>query len=373
MKYFYSFFCLSVLLSLSANSQSNLLGTWYLDHIIKDEVVYNNYYNDNTIFDIEFTDTVSFGDYLEFNTGHGCNASNGIYIPTSNEITIEIVGTTLADCLTTPHAQYETLFLDELTYDEGATSIIHNYTITGADEEEVLTLINEASGNSLVYKKQQPNTLLVSTWWLHQIDIPGNSIIDIPQTDAPNIIFTNTISTFPILPEVNGFGECEIFNANYSINFNGGNNIQLADFVQSLGGCPNMSYESTYFQILADESSNFFEFEIINNGSTLILTDLLGARLIYGDSTLSIEENNMDNLNISIRQNPVKNLLRLDFNDSILNKDITYQIYSIEGKLIKSSDLKHDSINVEYLNSGIYFIHFLSPDKRKSIIKFSKK
>ena len=81
----------------------------------------------------------------------------------------------------------------------------------------------------------------------------------------------------------------------------------------------------------------------------------------------------MDNLNISIRKNPVENQLRLDFNNSLLTNNIEYQIYSIEGKLIKSSDLKHNTINVEYLNSGIYFIHFLSIGKRKSIIKFSKK
>jgi len=373
MKHFYIIFYLAIILSLNSYSQSELVGTWYLDHIIKDEVIHHNYFNDNTVFSLQFTNMVSFENYLEFNMGHGCNVSNGVYLADSNEITIEIVGSTLADCLATPHTQYETLFLEELTYDEGSTSIIHNYTITGSDEEEILTLINEASGNSLVYKKQQPNTLLVSTWWLHQIDRSGDPIINIPQSDAPFITFTNTVSILPTLPEVAGFGECESFFANYNVTFNGANNIKLSNFVQTLGGCPNMTYEGVYFQILGNEASNFFEFEIINNGSTLILTDSLGSKLIYGDTSLSVEKQRMDKLTIAIKQNPVENQLKLKVNNLTFTNKIEYQIYSIEGRLITSSKLNQDSINVENLNAGLYFIHFLSNNHIASTLKFLKK
>jgi len=358
--------------SLTGFSQNDLIGEWYLDHIIKDGVIHNNYFNDNQIFNIEFTNTESFDDYLEFTSGHGCNASNGIYSLNSNEITIDIVGTTLVDCLTAPHAQYETLFLNELTYDDGDATIIHTFTITGVGIDEVLTLVNTASGNTLVYKKEAPTTLLVSTWWLHHIDIPGNPQINIPTADYPNITFTGNISVIPTIPEANGTGECESFFTNYNVTFNGANNISFSSFTQTLAGCATNSYEGIYFQILGDNTSNFFEFEIVENGSTLILTDLLGAKLIFGDSTLSLEEQSIGDLNIAIKQNLVYDQIELEIDDIVLTKDIRHEIYSIDGKIMMSSILSQNTINVSEMQSGIYILSFIKNNVKISNIKFVK-
>lgn len=370
MKHFYTLICLFTLISFNASSQNDLIGTWYLDYIVKEGITHPNYFNSHNVFSLEFTN--SSGDLpetLSFSSSHGCNASNGSYSVDTDEITINISGTTLADCLTAPYAIYEELYYNELSCN---IDCIHTYSITGIGEEQILTLTN-TDGNSLVFGKQAPTTLLVSTWWLHHIDIPGNPIIDIPEGDFPNLNFTDNIDMFLNLPEANGGGECEALFANYFVSFNSANNINISNFVQSLSGCAIGTYESTYFQILGTESTNFFEFEIIDDGSTLILTDLLGAKLIFGDTSLSIDEYDENQYDISLLQNPIENKLLLNIDDQLLSENLKYTIYGIDGKQVKSSILNNDSINVEDMVSGVYFISFVGKDSSTKTIKFIKK
>lgn len=358
MKHFYTLICLFTLISFNASSQNDLIGTWYLDYIIKEGVTYPNYYNSYNVFNLEFTN--GSGDLpgtLSFSSGHGCNASNGSYSVDTDEITINISATFLDDCFTRPYAIYEEIYYNELNCNSGL-DCIQTYSITGTGDDQVLTLVN-TDGNSLVFGKQAPTTLLVSTWWLHHIDIPGNPIIDIPEGDFPNLNFSINVDMFLNLPEADGGGECEAFFANYFVSFNGANNISISNFVQSLSGCATGTYESTYFQILGTETTNFFEFEIIDDGSTLILTDLLGARLIFGDTTLSLDEYDANEIDISLLQNPVKDKLLLNIDNQLLLENIEYTIYSIDGKQVKSSILSSDSINVEGFVSGVYFIRFI--------------
>lgn len=372
MKHIYTLIFLFTLISFKASSQNDLIGTWYLDHIIKEGVTHPNYFNSYNVFSLEFTN--SSGDLpgtLSFSSGHGCNASNGSYSVNTDEIIVDISATFADDCYTAPYAIYEELYFDELNCNSGL-DCIQTYSITGTGDNQVLTLTN-TDGNSLVFGKQAPTTLLVSTWWLHHIDIPGNPVIDIPEGDFPNLILTNNIDMFLNLPEANGLGECEVLFANYFVSFNGANNISISNLVQSLSGCATGSYEMIYFQILGTETTNFFEFEIIDEGSTLILTDLLGTRLIFGDTTLSLDEYDENRYDISILQNPVEDKLLLNIDNQLLSESIEYTIYSIEGKQVKSSVLSSDSINVEDMVSGVYFISFLSEYSSAKTLKFIKK
>lgn len=376
MKHFYTLICLFTLISFNASSQNDLIGTWYLDYIVKEGVTHPNYFNSYTIFSLEFTN--SSGDLpgtLSFSSGHGCNASNGSYSVGTNEVTINISGTTLADCFTAPYAIYEELYYDELNCNDGL-DCIQAYSITGLGEEQILTLTN-TDGNSLVFGKQAPTTLLVSTWWLHHIDIPGNSIIDIPILEnGPSITFSNQVdfNSFYIYPSGEGFGGCNDFYIKYNISFNGGNNITIIDYGATLMDCGNYAIENSYlYDILFNKTTNFFEFEIIDEGSTLILTDLLGARLFFGDTSLSIDEYDENQHDISLLQNPVEDKLLLNIDNQLLSESIEYTIYSIEGKQVKSSILSSDSINVEDIVSGVYFISFVSEDSSAKTLKFIKK
>ena len=374
MKKYYLLLLFITLVLFKGNSQDDLLGTWYLDYIVKDGVTYPNYFNDNTIFEMDFTNTSGgFPNSLFFSSGHGCNASNGFYVLNTNTITISLSGTTQADCLTAPFAIYEELFLNELSYDITNESNF-NYEISGTGNDEVLTFTNPNNSNILVLKRQQPTTLLVRTWWLHHIDIPGNPIIDIPDSDFPNITFSNDIiNPLPMIPEAEGVGECEIFNCKYGVTFNGANNLSTNTFVQTLAGCATQAYEGIYFSILGNDSTNFFEFEIIDNGGTLILTDILGAKLIYGDVPLSIDDQTYNSEKISLKQNPVGDEIILEIDNFLFTADLEYSIYSIEGKLIKSFTLNSDSVDVAEMPSGIYFISCSHKEEPISTLKFIKK
>ncbi|MEF3079236.1 META domain-containing protein [Winogradskyella poriferorum] len=376
MKHIYTLICLFALISFNASSQSDLIGTWYLDHIVKEGVTHPNYFNSYTVFSLEFTN--NSGDLpgtLSFSSGHGCNASNGSYSVDTNEITINTSGTTLADCLTAPYAIYEELYYNELNCN-GGLDCIQTYSITGTGDDQVLTLTN-TDGNSLVFGKQPPTTLLVSTWWLHHIDIPGNPIIDIPILEnGPSITFSNQIdfNSFYMYPSGEGFGGCNDFYIKYNTSFNGGNNITIIDYGATLMDCGNYAIENSYlYDILFSETTNFFEFEIVDEGSTLILTDLLGAKLIFGDTSLSIDEYDESRYDISLLQNPVEDKLLLNIDNQLLSKTIEYSIYSIEGKQVKSSILNNDSINVEDIFSGVYFISFVGEDSSAKTLKFIKK
>ena len=376
MKHFYTLICLFTLISFNAFSQSDLIGTWYLDHIIKAGVTHPNYFNSHTVFSLEFTN--SSGDLpgtLSFSSGHGCNASNGSYSVDTDEITVDISATFAEDCYTAPYAIYEELYYAELNCNDGL-GCVQTYSITGTGEDQVLTLTN-TDGNSLVFGKQAPTTLLTSTWWLHHIDIPGNPVIDIPILEnGPSITFSNQIDLngFYFYPSGEGFGGCNDFYIKYNTSFNGGNNIAIIDYGATLIDCGNYAIENSYlYNILFSETTNFFEFEIIDEGSTLILTDLLGARLIFGDTTLSLNEYDENQYDISLLQNPVEDKLLLNLDNQLLSESIEYTIYSIEGKQVKSSILNSDSINVEDIVSGIYFINFLSEDSSAKTLKFIKK
>lgn len=376
MKHFCTLICLFTLISFNASSQNDLIGTWYLDYIVKEGVTHPNYFNSHTVFSLEFTN--SSGDLpgtLSFSSGHGCNASNGSYSAGTNEITINTSGTMLADCLTAPYAIYEELYYNELNCNDGL-GCVQTYLITGTGEDQVLTLTN-TNGNSLVFGKQAPTTLLVSTWWLHHIDIPGNPIIDIPILEnGPSITFSNQIdlNSFYVYPSGEGFGGCNDFYIKYNTSFNGGNNIAIIDYGATLIDCGNFAIENSYlYSILFSETTNFFEFEIIDNGSTLILTDLLGARLIFGDTSLSIDEYDENQSDISLLQNPVEDKLLLNVDNQLLLENLQYTIYGIDGKQVKSSILSSDSINIEDMFSGVYFISFVSEDSSTKTIKFVKK
>ena len=63
----------------------------------------------------------------------------------------------------------------------------------------------------------------------------------------------------------------------------------------------------------------------------------------------------------------------LNIDNQLLSENFKYTIYGIDGKQVKSSILNNDSINVEDMVSGIYFINFLSKDSSAKTLKFIKK
>lgn len=364
MRKFNFYLFIFILFISNSYSQSDLVDTWYLDHIIKAGVIHNNYYNDDIDISITYTNT-------EFSIFAECEPTSGTHSSSSDTISINnIVQLAGPACGAEAYGVYKDLFLNVFSNNNSPTSNF-SYTITGINNDQVLTMTNIDSGDSLVFTKVAPSILLVTTWYLHHIDIPGNPIINIPNTDTPTLTLTNSFYV-PLGMESYGIGDCNSFSGYYMVSFNGADHIQFNYLAYTLVDCNSSSYESEYFSILETDSTNFFEFEISNDGLTLILTDLLGARLIYGDAPLSLEEFSLDN-QVSLNENPVANTIDVKFSEEFAQSNaLTYSITSITGKLIKEGILNSNEIPVDYLRSGIYFLKLNSGSNESQVLKFIK-
>jgi len=352
-------------------AQNDLLGVWFLNQIEVNDVIHPNNYNNEGLFELEFFESSTNPSFFNFYGGGACEAFGGYSTPNQSEIIINELNVTLGGgCSSnTPGAQLEGLYFYYVIETGQSQPYSLSYSITGENENQILTITNPINGNIAVYGRAPNTEVLSRTWYLSRIETPGNPTIEIPVTENPSLTLTNTTNPLTFNTTAFGNGECNSFESDYQVSLNNGNNIQLLNFTPTLAFCES-DYESEYFDIIGDFSNNFSEFEIINNGTTLYVTNLLGARLVFGDEPLSISENDISTSLVSLKNNPVTSEINVSINQSVSR--LNYKIYSIEGKLIMEAILNSESINVDYLNSGLYFIRFSNEENRAQTIKFIK-
>ena len=87
---------------------------------------------------------------------------------------------------------------------------------------------------------------------------------------------------------------------------------------------------------------------------------------VKGSLVTSIDEDTMNNINISLYPNPAKNIINV-----LGASGMDYRIYNVNGSLIVKGCMIESSINISNLTEGIYFIEFIS-ESGKSVIKFIK-
>ncbi len=368
-------------------ASQNEIAQWYLQYIEKDGVIYPNYYNEMQDMDIVFFETEQSPNSYTYTITSSCNNLDGsftadIELPTvSNTIYINNdYNITLQDCESTPRAIYENLFLDVFLNNNAGFPVELSYEITPIENGDTnaspppppkLTLTN-SSGDSLVYYLTLPlNGILVQNWYLSRIEIPGNDPILIPASDSPSLNITNEINNLTFNTTAEGTGDCNVFQSDYEITLGNGNSIQILGFDATLGLCESSIYEEEYFSILSNITTNYSEFEIINNGQTLILTDLLGARLVFNDDLLSTQSSNLLTNVIKLKSNPVVSELQLQVSDELMN-DSRYSIFDIQGKYLQSQTLESETIDVNYLTSGLYFIQVVSEKHQTQTLRFIK-
>ena len=137
------------------------------------------------------------------------------------------------------------------------------------------------------------------------------------------------------------------------------------------------NFETSYYTFFNDyPNANFslLDFEITGSGDdeTMVLTDQDGDYLTYGRQTLSVDENILNDLSIRLKENPVKTILNLNVPQSLGNR-FSYSIFTIEGKQIAKGKLSENYvINVEGLNSGMYFLAITSNHNYRQTLKFVK-
>ncbi|WP_323788822.1 T9SS type A sorting domain-containing protein [Psychroserpens sp.] len=347
---------------------TDILGQWYLNHIEVDGVVHPNYYNNESLFELVITEDIGNEPFLDFIGSGACNSYGGHMTPDENDITFNSLDFTLDDCALTPGVIFENIYFSILNSGQ-PQPFDFPYMIGGENDNQILTITNSMTGDKAIYGRNENTEILTKNWYLSRIEIPGNPTIEIPITESPSLTLTNDINPITFRNRASGEGECNAFMSDYEVTLNNGNSIQLVDFSPTLGFCES-DYESEYFNIIGFPPNNFSEFEIINNGTILNVTDLLGARLVFGDQPLSISENELSSSIIALKNNPVTSVINLTVNQS--ESEINYKIYSLDGKLIKKAELNSESIYVDDLNSGLYVIRFYNNFNQIQTLKFIK-
>ena len=349
---------------------NTLPGEWFLYSLNSNGVNYDNNFGNLPIDFLEETNN-----YSELQGTSSCNGFNGSYDINGQIIEITLGGVTLLDC-PGPRNGFENTYLDLLSNTYTYPSIF-NYEIEGVDMDQVLTLTN-TNGDFIIYGKIEPNTILNRTWYIDTVTSNGLTYSVVPGNSA-HLTLDPTVDEISIETlEFYGSGDCNDYIGNYN---QGNSTITITEFTQTTDLCnPQSDFEATYFSLLSDESANVFNFEIINDGSNLILTSIvgddtrsIGDTLIFSRQLLSIDENTINKNSITLLKNPVKDLLHLKFSESLLSKSLDYTIYTADGKAIETSILSSDSINVSTLNLGLYFISFSSNSKLLATHKFIKK
>lgn len=373
MKHLYITIIVSIISHLS--SQSQIIDNWYLKSVTTNGHTYANIFGN---LPMNFTNTIDYDgvSYL-FNGESSCNGIFGSYTFTNSEITFNNVGQTLVDCFTDPRQSFENIYIPILNNNNTNPSTFF-YLIEGAGDSQILTLTN-TNGDSIIYTKSETNTALFMIWFLNSFTDDGITY-SIPASSQVNIDFTYE-SGYPTSIAFNGVGVCNTFDGNYDIYLGSGDQIDILNFIPTQNTCnPPSDFETAYFSALSSEPENIFNFEIINNGTNLILTSAASTdRSPYNNTTftfvsepLSIEEHTTDYNFIRLVKNPVSDVLSINYNSQL--EDLKYSIFDITGEQIKSAKVNsNDEIDVQNLDSGVYFITFTKDSNALKTIKFIKR
>ena len=221
---------------------------------------------------------------------------------------------------------------------------------------------------SLISFAQDPD--LLGEWFLHTITENGNSsIVTTPDIYTLNFNINSTNNTI-----YDNFGDLECNGYDATTTFLSETTISIQFGGASLADC-SPSEEGLYLNILTgfDFMTHTYAITGTSNDSTLTLTNSNNDVLIFGKQSLSVLERSLNNLSIDLIENPIRNVINLSISKQI-SVNLYYTIYSIDGKIIRNySLLNNEKIDVEYLNSGMYFLSIVTKENQHKMIKFMKK
>ncbi len=218
----------------------------------------------------------------------------------------------------------------------------------------------------------QDPQLFENTWYLQNLIIDGQDNLPPNNEDVPFI----TVFFSEIQFET---GVCDAMSGGI-IYDNLNSQFSFDSWYMTFGGCfginatENAVYEGIYLgEFFISNIDNPFTYSITDEGSskTLVIFSSNGNEAIYSNELLSTQDYST-NL-FTILPNPVKD--ELFISGTIDWNDFTVNIFNINGKLVLSvndSNLNNKSIDVQKLNSGIYFILLKDKNGRSIIKKFIK-
>jgi heat shock protein HslJ len=366
-----------MLFSLTSFSQDEILGRWYLNYTnVQGTITHNAEFGENHA-NIEFTENAT-ADGFEY-SGFICNGFWGSYI-NNNDNTISKVDftTTLVFCNGYNTDEFENDFFVDVLGSVDPTTL--NYEVTGTGIEETLVLTNAENVNFAVFGRNAFNENLLGNWFLHYRLIEG-------------VQQSNNLTESEIFPSINfsqiranpfegltfeGNGACNSFFGYYTLI--NSEIIEFNYFVQTLGSCTTTESEdfndpSYFYDILYPNSTTQLLYEITGpiSNQTLTLTNLSNNNVaVYGRQTLSATDVAFNKSIIKLKENPVEAQLEIVVENSSFNQ-ISYAIYAVDGKIISSNKaLVNNTINLNNLNPGLYFIKMQTDDNQTQILKFIK-
>ncbi|WP_040279009.1 T9SS type A sorting domain-containing protein [Psychroserpens damuponensis] len=215
---------------------------------------------------------------------------------------------------------------------------------------------------------------LFGEWFLYHLVIDSNQVNN-PSSILPAIEFwSDPINNNEF--EFFGFAICSGYGGTY--HFNAQQTLDIDSFTETQGNPCNTNeenlFETQYFyMVLSSNPLSELNYDITGTGedATLVITNLLnGNQAFYGRQTLSIHENELITSEISLSRNPVANSLNLSTAQNLVGSN--YDIFSISGQHVTNGVLDSNSINVNQLQSGLYFLKVSTDDAIFETVKFIK-
>ncbi len=172
---------------------------------------------------------------------------------------------------------------------------------------------------------------------------------------------------------------CDYMGAVLNFDLENGN-FTITDIGITLGGCvfdenisnPQsvMSFENKLYSFYSNES--IFNYDIIEESSshsqTLTITDINGNKAIYSNKRLSSKD--FVQSHVSVFPIPAKEELTIS---SIHVSPLKFQIFDFSRKIVMAKQLlSSNSINVEKLPTGIYFIRIENKQGSTIVKKITK-
>ncbi|WP_299336883.1 T9SS type A sorting domain-containing protein [uncultured Psychroserpens sp.] len=264
--------------------ETNLIDTWYLQHINTDGAQHDNYFGD--LF-IQFMDNLSPYCTYEYNGNSGCGFFFGDYTAfDNNTISFILLGESASCDGNNVVDYYWSKTRDILSPDGSGTSKSITYAISGEGLDQELTLIN-ANGDFIVYGKEAPTTTIFDkTWYSHSVEtIDG--IVNVSTDILPTLnLGTGSTILFELF-DVNAFGGCnELFGA-HNVYWTNENEFRIFVDYQTLEVCDDNTYEPLYFSVLGNNDNGPFSYDLSPDGSTLTLTNTIGEVLVFGEQPIT--------------------------------------------------------------------------------------
>jgi hypothetical protein len=355
-----------------AQVNENIFGNWHITNItIEGEILAP--LNQNVTATLGFS---SEGIHISYQA-EPCFIANPNFT-SENSFTLDFPNVEAA-CLMMPNdaepyepfqAFYHDFFpLDNFSSDFVPTEspIIYNYTILDFDGFSTLAITKENGDvlNAVMFENSDDDDLF-ETWVLSSVTYQDQTLTPSPEVEPATLLFDFIDGQFEL--NLNYCNECY-----FPIEF-----VSEEEFVVinnqmcTLMLCENEAfqpvlgiYQNGFWQNIGFDNPYTFVITDEGNISTLTITNSNGDVMIFNINFASNE--NFETPIVALYPNPVQNNLYFSSETSFKN----YQIVDLTGKILQKGNLSVQSISVESLPNGLFFLQ-LENQNVKTTLKFVK-